>query len=85
MSTPYGPATSLVNYVRSKPQQALDAVAHPINTLESLLGIPLQAPDPHQQYVDQVNQGMQADRVQEANRGFQQQAQPRVRIRMPQK
>ena len=44
MSTPYGPATGLINYVRKLPDEALNAVGkvgdfvqHPIDTVQHMM------------------------------------------------
>lgn len=54
MSTqPYGPMTDFVEKYKSLPSRALNAIEHPINTIESLLGFaPQAAPDPYMLHND---------------------------------
>lgn len=66
------PFTDRIARLRELGGKALDAVSHPINTVESALGIPLAAPssDPHQAAIDEMNKQANAQRAQQATQSF---------------
>jgi len=75
-SNPYlAPLTERLQRLRQLGGQAVNAISHPINTVESMLGMPIDGAQPtgdaHQQAIDQMNQQAQAQRVQGATQSFQ--------------
>ena len=76
-SNPYlAPLTERMQRLRQLGGQAFQAISHPVDTVESLLGMPIDgAPQPtgdaHEQAIQQMNQQAQAQRVQGATQSFQ--------------
>lgn len=67
--------------------QAVNAIEHPINTVESMLGMPIEGAPPaqaqgdaHQQAIDEMNRQANAQRTQDATNSFRP-----TRIRIPQR
>lgn len=70
----FGDLAQRLQHLRDLGGKTLNAIQHPINTVESALGIPLapqQSSDPHQQGVDQINNELNMHKNDAANQSFQ--------------